>query len=64
MNPPTTMPQERARAVAARAAHQRDRRTMVVTPRRPLPMQYDEAGFPIAPQSRSFADRVRQLLLG
>jgi len=27
-------------------------------------MQYDEAGFPISTQSRSFADRVRQLLLG
>jgi hypothetical protein len=63
MNPPT-MPQDRARAIAARAAHQRDRRTMVVTPRRPLPLQYDEAGFPITPQSRSFAERVRSLLLG
>lgn len=63
MNPPT-MPQDRARAVAARAAHQRDRRTTLVTPRRPLPLQYDEAGFPIRPQTRSFAERVRHLLLG
>ena len=63
MNPPPTLPQERARAVAARAAHQRDRRTMV-TPHRPLPFQYDEAGLPIMPQTRSFTDRVRQLLLG
>jgi hypothetical protein len=58
------MPQDRARAVAARAAHQRDRRTTVVTPRRPLPFQYDEAGLPIMPQTRSLAERVRQLLLG
>jgi hypothetical protein len=36
----------------------------LVTPRRPLPLQYDEAGFPIRPQSRSFAERVRNLLLG
>ena len=63
MNPPA-MPQDRARAVAARAAHQRDRRTLTVTPHRPLPLQYDEAGFPISPNTRSFADRVRQLLLG
>jgi hypothetical protein len=58
------MPQDRARAVATRAAHQRDRRATVVTPRRALPLQYDEAGFPIKPETRSFTDRVRQLLLG
>jgi hypothetical protein len=63
MNPPQ-MSVDQARAVAARAALQRDRRGTPAMPRRALPLQYDEAGFPIHQATRSFADRVRLLLLG
>jgi len=77
MNPPQTtdrrelatgdrelLADERIRVAAARAAQHRYLRSSAVTPRRALPLQYDEAGFPVRPPSRSLSERVRLLLLG